>query len=64
MSHFTFIAAAYGVSVLALAVLALALLFDYRAQKEALKVLKARDRKSKRAGRAPAGAERAPEAQP
>lgn len=51
MTHFAFIAAAYGVSVLGLAVLAAWLVLDYRGQKAALAGLKARDRKSRFARR-------------
>lgn len=47
MSHATFIAAAYGVSALALAGLALWQVLDYRGQKAALDGLKARDRKTR-----------------
>lgn len=47
MSHAAFIAAAYGVSALALAGLALWQVVDYRSQKAALDGLKARDRKTR-----------------
>ena len=42
MTHFVFIAASYGVSLLALGLLALWLMLDYRSQRRTLSELEAR----------------------
>ncbi|MGQ3671122.1 heme exporter protein CcmD [Xanthobacter sp. TB0136] len=47
MTHFTFIAASYGVSILGLGLLTLWLVLDYRGTKKVLEELEAR-RKSRR----------------
>ncbi len=47
MTHFTFIAAAYGVSLLGLGLLTLVLVLEYRGQKRLLVELEAR-RKTRR----------------
>ncbi|MGQ3675092.1 heme exporter protein CcmD [Xanthobacter sp. TB0139] len=48
MTHFTFIATAYGVSLLGLAVLALWLVLDYRGQKHLLDEMEARRKRRRR----------------
>lgn len=51
MTHFVFIAASYGVSLLALGLLTLWLLLDYRSQRRTLSDLEARGIGRRRAGR-------------